>query len=45
MRESIPEYIKEVDTIDRFRVNIKNCKPVSALYRLCKVYLQQIGYM
>ena len=43
--ESIPANIKEVDTIERFRSGIKKWKPKSCPCRLCKTYLQQIGYM
>ena len=43
--ESIPANIKEVDTIERFKSGIKKWKPESCPCRLCKMYLQQIGYM
>ena len=43
--ESIPANIKEVDTIERFKSGIKKWKPESCPCRLCKTYLQQIGYM
>ena len=43
--ESIPANIKGVDTIERFKSDIKKWKPESCPCRLCKMYLQQIGYM
>ena len=42
--ESIPANIKEVDTIERFKSGIKKWKPEPCPCRLCKTYLQQIGY-
>ena len=41
----IPANIKEVDTIERFKSGIKKWKPESCPCRLCKTYIQQIGYM
>ena len=43
--ESIPAKIKEVDTIVGFKSGIKKSQPDSCPCRLCKTYLQQIGYM
>ena len=43
--ENIPANIKEVDTIERLKFVIKKWKPESRPSRLCKTYLQQIGYM
>ena len=43
--ESIPANMKEVDRIERFKSGIKNWKPESCPCRLCKTYLQQIGYI
>ena len=43
--ESIPAYVKEADTIERFKSGIKKWKPECCPCRLCKTYLQQIGYL
>ena len=43
--ESIPANIKEKDRIERFKSGIKIWKPESCPSRLCKTYLQQIGYI
>ena len=43
--ESIPGNMKEVDTIERFKSGIKKWRPESCPCRLCKTYLQQVGYM
>ena len=43
--ENIPANTKEVDTIESFKSGIKKWKPESCPCRLCKMYLQQIGYM
>ena len=40
--EIIPAYTKELDTIDKFKIAIKNWKPESCPCRLCRVYLQNI---
>ena len=43
--ESIPANIKEVDTIERSKSSIKKWKPESCPCRLCKTYLERVGYM
>ena len=43
--ESIPTHTKELDTTDNFEIVIKKWKPESCPCRLCKVYLQNIGYI
>ena len=43
--EIIPAYTKELDTIDKFKIAIKKWKPESCPCRLCRVYLQNIGYL
>ena len=37
--------LKEVDSINEFKHVIKTCKPDLCSCRLCKVYLQNIGYL
>ena len=37
--EIIPTYIKELDTIDKFKIAIEKWKPESCPCRLCKIYL------
>ena len=41
----IPAYMKELDTIEKFKITIKKWKPESCPCRLCRVYLQKIGYL
>ena len=43
--EIIPAYTKELDTIEKFKIAIKKWKPESCPCRLCRVYLQNIGYL
>ena len=43
--EIIPAYTKELDTTDKFKIAIKKWKPESCPCRLCRVYLQNIGYL
>ena len=43
--EIIPVYSNELDTIDKFKIAIKKWKPKSCPCRLCRVYLQNIGYL
>ena len=42
---SIPSHMKEIDSINEFKHVIKTWKPDLCLCRLCKVYLQNIGYL
>ena len=41
----IPAYMKELDIIEKFKIAIKKWKPESCPCRLCRVYLQNIGYL
>ena len=43
--EIIPAYTKVLDTTDKFKIAIKKWKPESCPCRLCRVYLQNIGYL
>ena len=43
--EIIPAYTKELDTTDKLKIAIKKWKPESCPCRLCRVYLQNIGYL
>ena len=43
--ESIPSHLKEIDSLKNFKNVIKKWKPESCPCRLCKVYIQNIGYM
>ena len=42
---SIPSNMKEMDSINEFKHVIKIWKPDLCSCRLCKVYLQNIGYL
>ena len=41
--ETIPTYVKQLDTTEKFKIVIKKWKPESCPCRLRKVYLQNIG--
>ena len=43
--EIISTHIKELDTIDKFKIAVKIWKSGSCPCRLYKVYLQNIGYI
>ena len=43
--DSIPSYMKKTDSINEFKYVIKTWKPDLCSCRLCKVYLQNIGYL
>ena len=43
--DSIQSHMKEIDSIDEFKHVIKTWKPDLRSCRLCKVYLQNIGYL
>ena len=43
--DSIPSHMKEIDSINEFKHASKTWKPDLCSYRLCKVYLQNIGYL
>ena len=42
---SMPSHMKEIDSINEFKHVIKSWKPDLCSFRLCKVYLQNIGYL
>ena len=43
--ESLPQDLKNKETIDSFKTAIKKWKPDSCPCHLCKTYLQNIGYL
>ena len=43
--DSIPSHMKEIDSLNEFKHIIKTWKPDLCSCRLCKVYLQNIGYL
>ena len=43
--EITPTHTKGLDTIDKFNIAIKKWKPESCSCTLCKVYLQNMGYI
>jgi hypothetical protein len=42
--EMVPEDLKQAKSLSEFKVKIKNWKPTSCTCRLCKTYIQGIGY-
>ena len=43
--DSIPTHMKKIDSINEFKHVIKTWKPDLCSCRVCKVYLQNIGYL
>ena len=43
--ESLPNNLKNKESIESFKMAIKAWKPKSCPCRLCKTYLQNIGYL
>ena len=43
--ESLPNNLKNKESIESFKMAIKEWKPESCPCRLCKTYLQNIGYL
>ena len=43
--ESIPSIIREKDSLEKFKNEIKQWKPNSCSCRLCKRYIQHVGYI
>ena len=43
--ETIPSHLKEIDSLKNLKNAIKKWKPESCSCRLCKIYIQNIGYM
>ena len=43
--ESLPNYLKNKESVDSFKTAIKRWKPESCPSRLCKTYLQNMGYL
>ena len=41
----IPSELKESTSLNEFRSKIKTWKPEDCPYKLCKIYLQRIGYL
>ena len=43
--EMVPDDIKKSKTLSTFKDNIKNWKPSGCKCRLCKDYVQGVGYV
>ena len=43
--ESLPNDFKNKESVDSFKTAIKKWKPESCPCRLCKTYLQKMGYL
>ena len=43
--DSVPSHMKEIDSVNEFKHVIKIWKPHLCSFRLCKVYLQNIGFL
>ena len=41
----VPENIKNAKTLSEFKSKIKRWKPVGCCCKLCKVYIQDIGFL
>ena len=42
---SFPQSLKNKESVDSFKTAIKICKPDRCSCRICKTYLQNIGYL
>ena len=43
--ELVPKDIKQSGSLDIFKTKIKNCVPLRCPCRLCRIYLQNIGFI
>ena len=43
--DSLPTYMKDLDTIEKFKKALKSWKPEGCSCRICKVYVKNIGYL
>ena len=43
--EILPNAIKDSDTLQIFKANVKKLVPVECPCRLCKIYLPQVGFV
>ena len=41
----IPSEIRETESLDKFKTKIRRWKPLKCPCRLCKIYVQGIGYI
>ena len=41
----VPQNIKESESVDKFKFKIRKWKPIKCPCRLCKIYVQRIGYI
>ena len=41
----IPTQFKELDSLDKFKMKIRTWKPLQCPCRLCKLYVQRVGYI
>ena len=45
IRELLPLEIKETETFSQFKAKIKKWNPESCPCRLCKIYMQNVGFI
>ena len=43
--EMLPENLKNKESVESFKMAIKEWKPDMCLCRLCKTYVQNVGYL
>ena len=41
----VPVELKQSENLDSFKLKIKNWLPFECLYRICKTYIQQVGFL
>ena len=41
----VPDGIKECDTLQLFKKKIKDWKPIGCPCRICKIYLDKVGFI
>ena len=43
--DSLPSFMKDLDTIEKFKNALKSWTPEGCSCRICKVYVKNIGYL
>ena len=45
MWDEIPHHIKSVKTVEQFKMLIRRWKPINCPCKLCKVYVERVGFL
>ena len=41
----LPEKLNNIENLEHFKKDIKTCKPGNCPLRLCKVYIESVGFL